>query len=72
MGVGKVEHFLAAVAETKSFHPAAAPCDQRLHLLKSGVFLVTLQIGERDQAFHARVRRGHKNDAASDNGEQAK
>ena len=42
--VGQVEHFLPAVAETETFHSAAAPRDQRLHLLQTGVLLEVFRI----------------------------
>ena len=48
--VGQIEHFLAAVAETESFHSAAAPRDQRLHLLQTGIFLEALRIEETRRA----------------------
>ena len=44
--VGQVEHFLAAVAEAEPFDSAAAPGDQRLHLLQAGVLFVALGIDE--------------------------
>src|SRR5438874_5452229 len=71
VSVGKVEHFLPAVSETESIHPAAAPCDQRLHLLQSSVFFIALEICERDEALHPRVRRANENHTGTDDREQA-
>src|SRR5437762_9428059 len=70
--VGQVEHLLAAIAETESFHSAAAPGDQRLHLLQAGVFLVALEICKRDQPLHPCVGGADKNYAASKDRQEAK
>src|SRR5207245_5896038 len=70
--VRQIEHFLPAVSEPETFHSAATPGDQRLHLLKARVIFVALKIGERDQPLHAGVGRADKNDAGSNDREQAK
>ena len=51
--VRQVEHFLPAVAEAEAFDSAAAPRDQRLHLLQARVFFELLRIHERGEPRHA-------------------
>ena len=51
--VGQVEHFLAAVAESKTFHSAAAPRDQCLHLLQAIGLLIRFEIAKRSEPGHA-------------------
>ena len=51
--VGKVEHFLPAIPEAETFDSAAAPRDQRLHLLQAGVFFEAFRIHESGKPAHA-------------------
>src|SRR5512133_3600509 len=53
MRVGKVEHFLAPVAEAEPFHSTASPGDQRLHLLQTGVLLVIFRMQKGKEAAHS-------------------
>ena len=63
--VGQVEHFLPAVAEPETFDSAAAPRDQRLHLLQAGVLLEAFRIHESREPSHAfrHLRRDEENSA---------
>ena len=51
--IGQVEHFLPAVAEAESFHSAAAPGDECLHLLQASASLIALRIHESREPAHA-------------------
>ena len=51
--VRQIQHLLATVPQSEAVHPAAAPGDQRLHLLQSGVVLVVLRMKKRGEAPHA-------------------
>src|SRR2546423_14246748 len=61
--VGEIKHLLPAIAETESFHPAAAPREQRLHLLQTGILFEPLRIKKRREPSHSlrHLRRHHKN-----------
>src|SRR5215472_11302244 len=51
--IRQIEHLLSAVAQSKPFHPTAAPGDQSLHLLQSGVVLVVLRMKKCGEPPHA-------------------
>ena len=53
VSVGQVEHFLAAIAESKTFHSAAAPRDKCLHLLQAIGLLIRFEIAKRSEPGHA-------------------
>src|SRR5437868_14669291 len=64
--VGQIEHFLATVAETKPFHTAAAPRDQRLHLLQTGILFVILRMYGREEAAHSLRHAGGGDDKVTE------
>ncbi len=50
MGIGKVEHFLSSVSQTKTFHSAGAESDQSHPLLMAFLLLVLIGMQERQKA----------------------
>ena len=51
--IRQIQHLLPTIAQPKPVHPAAAPGDQRLHLLQAGIVLVILRMKKSGEPSHA-------------------